>query len=122
MRNYWSTATYFEELFTLEQDGSQNIETGHTLTSLDIDPNRNFNIWNLDISYQWQFAPGSQLVALYRNQLFNNTAQSLDTFGESLKDLFNQDIQHTFSIKMIYYLDYNSIKSVFNEKSVSTSP
>ncbi len=120
-RNYWSIATYDEGLFTLEADGSQSKETGHTLTNLDLDPNRNFNIWNLDISYQWQFAPGSQLVALYRNQLFNSTTQSLDTFSESLKDLFNQDIQHTFSIKMIYYLDYNSIKSVFNKKSALNS-
>ena len=121
-RNYWSTATNKENLYTLLQDGSLSKETGHTLTNLDLDPNKNFNIWNLDISYQWQFAPGSDLVALYRNQLFNNTTQSLDTFGESLKDLFSQDIQHTFSIKMIYYLDYNSIKTVFNKDSVTTNP
>jgi hypothetical protein len=121
-RNYWSTATNNEELYTLEQDGSQNIETGHTLTSLDLDPNRNFNIWNLDLSYQWQFAPGSQLVALYRNQLFNNTNQSLDTYGDSLRDLFNQDIQHTFSIKMIYFLDYNFLKSAINKNSSVSTP
>jgi hypothetical protein len=114
-RNYWSTATNKEELFTLEQDGSQSKDDGHTITSLELDPNRNFNIWNLDFSYEWQFAPGSQLIALYRNQLFNSTSQSRDTFSESLNDLFDQDIQHTFSIKMIYFLDYNSIKRVFKK-------
>ena len=120
-RNYWSTATNNEELYTLEQDGSQSLDAGHTITNLDLDPNRNFNIWNFDLSYEWQFAPGSQLVALYRNQLFNSTSESLDSFKESLADLFDQDIQHTFSVKMIYFLDYNSLKRVFkkNEEVIS---
>jgi len=100
-RNYWSTATYSQNLMTLLNDGSLTTGTGHTLTNLDIDPNRNFNIWNLDLSYEWQFAPGSQLIALYRNQLFNSTSASQDSFADSLKDLFDQDIQHTFSLKMI---------------------
>jgi len=121
-RNYWSTATYKEDLLTLAQNGDLN-NTGHSLTSLDIDPNRNFNIWNLDLSYQWQFAPGSQLIALYRNQLFNSTSASEYSFSDSLKDLFDQDIQHTFSLKMIYFLDYNSLKGVFKKKgSVTSAP
>ena len=65
-------------------------DAGHTITNLDLDPNRNFNIWNLDLSYEWQFAPGSQLIALYRNQLFNSTSKSSDSFSESLNDLFDQ--------------------------------
>lgn len=122
-RNYWSTATHEEELFTLEEDGSQTKDTGHTITNLDLDPNINFNIWNLDLSYQWQFAPGSQLVALYRNQLFNSNSASKDSFGQSLSDLFDQDIQHTFSLKMIYFLDYNSITNTFKKRdSVNSAP
>jgi len=120
-RNYWSTATYNETLYTLKSDGSQTTDTGHTITNLDLDPNRNFNIWNLDLSYAWQFAPGSQLIALYRNQLFNSSNESLDSFGKSLKNLFKQDIQHTFSIKMVYYLDYNSIKNSFQKKTALNS-
>jgi len=122
-RNYWSTATYSQNLMTLLNDGSLTTGTGHTLTNLDIDPNRNFNIWNLDLSYEWQFAPGSQLIALYRNQLFNSTSASQDSFADSLKDLFDQDIQHTFSLKMIYFLDYNSLKGMFRKKgSINSAP
>jgi len=120
-RNYWSTATNRENLYTLEQDGSQSLDAGHTITNLDLDPNRNFNIWNLDFSYEWQFAPGSQLVALYRNQLFNSTSQSRDSFSESLNDLFDQDIQHTFSVKMVYFLDYNSLKRVFKKDDATNA-
>lgn len=120
-RNYWSTATNKENLYTLEQDGSQSLDVGHTITNLDLNPNRNFDIWNLDLSYEWQFAPGSQLVALYRNQLFNSSSESRDSFSQSLNDLFDQDIQHTFSIKMVYFLDYNSLKSVFQKNNAENS-
>ncbi|WP_347926027.1 DUF5916 domain-containing protein [Pontimicrobium sp. SW4] len=115
-RNYWSTATYDDSLYTLLEDGDLTTSTGHTITNLDLNPHRNFNIWNLDLSYEWQFAPGSQLVALYRNQLFNSSSASKDSFRDSLKDLFDQDIQHTFSVKMVYFLDYNSLKGVFKKK------
>jgi hypothetical protein len=122
-RNYWSTATNKENLYLLEQDGSQSLDAGYTITNLDLDPNRNFNIWNFDLSYEWQFAPGSQLVALYRNQLFNSTSESRDSFGESLGNLFDQDIQHTFSVKMVYFLDYNSLKQVFKKNdAVNSTP
>ena len=95
--------------FELNSDG--NLNNSNYSETHDI----NYNIWNLDLSYAWEFAPGSQLVALYRNQLFNSTSESLDSFKESLADLFDQDIQHTFSVKMIYFLDYNSLKRVFKK-------
>ena len=97
--------------------------TGHNLYNLGFDPNINFSTWNLDFRYSWQFAPGSQLVALYRNQLFNSTSESRDSFGESLGNLFDQDIQHTFSVKMVYFLDYNSLKQVFKKNdAVNSTP
>ncbi|MCK0179338.1 carbohydrate binding family 9 domain-containing protein [Flavobacteriaceae bacterium S0862] len=120
-RNYWSTATYEENLYTLLEGGELTTSTGRTITNLDLDPNRNFNIWNLDLSYEWQFAPGSQLIALYRNQLFNSSSASRDSFRDSLKDLFDQDIQHTFSLKMVYFLDYNSLKGIFKKKDSTVS-
>ncbi|PTM07193.1 MAG: protein with DOMON-like ligand-binding domain protein [Bacteroidetes bacterium] len=120
-RNYWSTAANRENLYLLEQDGSQSLDDGYTITNLDLDPNRNFNIWNFDLSYEWQFAPGSQLVALYRNQLFNSTSESRDSFSQSLGDLFDQDIQHTFSVKMVYFLDYNSLKRMFKKNDAQNS-
>ena len=35
---------------------------------LNVNPNTNFNLWNLDLNFEWWFAPGSNLVFLYRNQ------------------------------------------------------
>ncbi len=118
-RNYWSTVTYRQDLFTLLNDGSTTTSTGHNLDTIDFDPNANFSTWNIDLRYSWQFAPGSQLTALYRNSLFNFDTMSRDNFFDSLGNLFDQPIEHTFSLRMVYYIDYNTLKNVFKNKRSS---
>ena len=114
-RNYWGTADYSDDLFfLLNQNG--------TLTQFDYDiseynPNRNFNIWNIDLSFRWRFAPGSEVSFLYRNQIFNEDDLSNINFGESLDNLFQQTAQHTFSIRVTYFLDYNNLKNIFKHNS-----
>ena len=115
-RNYWSTVTYNEDLFTLLDNGGL-VNTGHNLGSIGFDPNVNFNTWNFDFRYSWQFAPGSQLTALYRNSLFNSDTASDANFVDSLNTLFDQPIEHIFSLRLVHYIDYNNIKNVFNKKT-----
>ena len=115
-RNYWATVTYDNDLFILQKDGSLSQEGTYTVADVN-DPNVNFNTWNLDFRYSWQFAPGSQLTALYRNSLFNFSSASRDTYFESLESLFKQPIEHIFSLRLVYYIDYNTIKSLLRKNS-----
>ncbi|MGH1383399.1 DUF5916 domain-containing protein, partial [Kordia sp.] len=71
----------------------------------------NFSTWNLDLSYTWQFAPGSFLTALYRNQIFNQTEASEATYFDSLNRLFDEPIDHTVSLRFVYFIDYNNVKN-----------
>jgi hypothetical protein len=116
-RNYWSTVNYKNNLFTLEDNGRLNQNSSYTAIGLEDNPNINYNTWNLDLNYSWQFAPGSFLTVLYRNQLFNNDNASMDSYGRSLKTLFNQPIQNIFSLRIQYFIDYSSLKKVFIKKS-----
>ena len=114
-RNFWSTADYSKNIFfELNDDGS--------LSPVDYDiaennPNANFNIWNLDLSFRWRFAPGSEATLLYRNQIFNFDALSNLGYRESLNNLFNESQQNTLSLKLTYFIDYNNVKSIFNKDS-----
>lgn len=114
-RNYWTTVNYDEGLYVLQEDGSLNQDDGYTTADVE-NPNVNFNTWNLDLSYTWQVAPGSFLTALYRNNLFSSSNASADTYFESLDNLFNQPIQHTLSVRLQYFIDYNDIKRVFRKR------
>lgn len=106
---------YDYELFTLKEDNSLSTDNGYTVNILD-DLNINFNTWNLDFRYSWKFDPGSRLTVPYRNSLFNLDTASEDKYFDSLGSLFEQPIQHTFSIRLQNFIDYNNVKNVFNKK------
>ncbi len=110
-RNFWSTADYSENIFyTLNDDGSRT-QTDYDTT--ENDPNTNFNIWNLDLSFSWRFAPGSEATLLYRNQIFNQDELSTINYTDSLDNLFGQPIKHTLSLRVVYFLDINNLKGSF---------
>jgi len=117
-RNFWTTVTYDNDLFVLQDDGSLTTDDGYTIDDVD-NPNVNFNTWNLDFSYSWEFAPGSLITALYRNQIFFQGTASADSFTDSLNTLFDQPIEHVFSLRFQYYIDYNNVKNIFKKKNSS---
>jgi len=59
-RNYWSTVQYGKTFFSLSENGT----LANTNQQPDFNADTNFNVWNLDLNYSWQFAPGSQAVLL----------------------------------------------------------
>jgi len=104
-RHYWSYVTNHEFL-NLQNDGS--VETNTTFTD---NLNQNLNIWNFDLSYNWWFAPGSQVTVLYRN----NTSIFERQFQRNIERNFlnavdNENLNHIFSISLRYFIDYNSLK------------
>ena len=114
-RNYWTSVDYSDGIFfKLNDDGTKDI-VDYQITQ-ENDPNRNFNIWNLDLSFRWRFAPGSEASLLYRNQIFNNDNQATLGYTESLNKLFKQAVQNTISLRVTYFLDYNNISYIFNKK------
>ncbi|WP_040249263.1 DUF5916 domain-containing protein [Psychroserpens mesophilus] len=118
-RNYWSVVDYENDVYLL-QDNGRLLKTENSFEDLGLDSsNINYSTWNLDFNYTWQFAPGSFLTALYRNQLFNSDDVSERGFGDSVSTLFEQPILHSFSLRLQYFIDYNDLKNVFkkNDKS-----
>ncbi|MCD6544167.1 MAG: carbohydrate binding family 9 domain-containing protein [Flavobacteriaceae bacterium] len=108
-RHYWSPVTYKDQYFELQEDGYL-VESDYTG-----DHDLNFTSWNLDLRYIWQFARGSEMVALYRNSIINFDEDSKGSFEDNIANLFDKPIGHSFSIKVIYYLDYNRAKSWFRK-------
>jgi hypothetical protein len=114
-RNFWSTADYSDNVFfKLNDDGSR---TQVLYDTSENDPNRNFNIWNLDLSFRWRFAPGSEATLLFRNQIFNLNEQSTLDYSESLRNLFDQPQQNSLSLRVTYFVDYNNVKDLFDKES-----
>lgn len=122
VRNYWSIVDYQNQLYVLQENGRLSNNNSYSvnqtlINDTNYNPNINYDIWNFDLRYSWQFAPGSQLTALYRNQLFNYTNSSKDDYFDSLDSLFKVPLKQIFSLKVVYYLDYNNLKKTLKKST-----
>ena len=104
IRHLWSPVTYNDVYYTLDPNGSllrDSYKNNHNI---------NFNSWNANISFSWEFAPGSQLVAQYRNNISSRNNNLDRGFSNNLAELFKEPSITNTSIKLLYYLDVTSLR------------
>lgn len=105
VRHYWSYAEN-NTILTLNEDGTFNETSTYTNNR-----NSNFSTWNLDLTYSWWFAPGSQLSVLYRNNAGTFTREINRDFGSNFNTLIGDNLNHVFSVSIRYFIDYNQAKN-----------
>jgi hypothetical protein len=103
-RHYWSRVHYTQFL-NLKKDGYLE-----EVASVNQNPDKNANLFNIDMVYTWQFAPGSFINIAWKDagQLFDQNVT--DRYHENFFQVLRTPQQNTLSIKIIYYLDYLSLK------------
>tara|TARA_R110002073_G_scaffold8207_3_gene45742 strand:+ start:28385 stop:30823 length:2439 start_codon:yes stop_codon:yes gene_type:complete len=106
-RHNWSDVRYESQFYNLNANG--NLDPNLTYND---NHDINFNSWNVDLNYFWQFAPGSQLIAFYRNSIFSVNENTGQDFISNLDNLFNEPKQHIFSLRLVYFIDYNKVKNI----------
>jgi hypothetical protein len=109
VRHYWSF---------VENNSFHNLNDDGTLTeniTYNQNRNSNFNSWNLDLTYSWWFAPGSQISFLYRNNAATFNRETNKDFGNNFSNLISDNLNHIFSVSIRYYIDYNQAKNWFKK-------
>uniref|UniRef100_UPI00404AF353 DUF5916 domain-containing protein n=1 Tax=Flavobacterium sp. TaxID=239 RepID=UPI00404AF353 len=104
VRHYWSLAEN-NSIHVLNDNGTLT-ETVYTENK-----NSNFSTWNLDLSYSWWFAPGSQISVLYRNNASTFDRTINKDFSNNFSNLIGDNLNHVFSLSIRYYIDYNQAKN-----------
>ncbi|NOX45984.1 MAG: carbohydrate binding family 9 domain-containing protein [Chlorobi bacterium] len=112
LRHYWITVQY-NDYFDLMEDGTLNPSNYSELNDI------SFNSFNIDMFYTWNFAPGSELIVAWKNSIntFKETAivdgilQDIETdYFSNLNNTLSSPATNSFSIKFLYYLDYQYLK------------
>lgn len=104
LRHYWSKVDY-TKFMKLETDGYVT-----DILTASSNPDNNVNFFNIDMNYTWQFAPGSFINVNWKtaSELFNQYVQ--DKYYNNLRNTVDAPQINNFSIKVIYFLDYLTIK------------
>jgi len=99
-RHYWDRARYVSY---------HNLsETGMMLDETTYDENHDFtyNAVNIDLLFEWQFAPGSFLTLSWKNNIAQEADSIIKKYTENFKNTFDANQLNTVSLKILYYFDY----------------
>jgi hypothetical protein len=114
-RHYWSKVDYFN-YFELLSDGDivdiafDGKEEGDAYETHDV----NYNAFSIDAVYSWQIAPGSFLNVVYKDNLQESNSFVDLNYSENIRDVFSTTHNQSVSVRLIFYLDYATIKRNLN--------
>ena len=111
LRHYWSSLDY-QSFHVLSEDGYLDDLGDHNMDdNFNRDEyNRNFNAFNIDMVYSWVFAPGSNLSVVWKSSLLTSENQLEPAYFDNLKNTLQSPQLNSFSIKILYYLDYQYLR------------
>lgn len=103
-RHYWSQAKY-AKYSLLNQNGTLS-ESNYNR-----DHNINFNSFNIYTSFVWQFKPGSEMSIVYQNSIYSSSSDITSSYFNNLDHTLMAPQSNSLSIKVIYFLDYLTLKN-----------
>ncbi len=108
VRHYWSEVKYLS-FYNVDAKGGI-IPRAAAMPDI----NENVNIFNIDAFYTWDFKLGSRLIIGYKNWLGDNEFVPFQTpknrYLNNLSEVFNLHHGNEFTVRFIYFLDYNQLK------------
>jgi hypothetical protein len=115
VRHYWSTAEYLDY---------RTLNTGGTLDPSAYQGNHdlNFNAFTVDLQFVWYFAPGSEMSVVWKNGINTMDNDAAETYFTNLGNMFQAPQSNSFSVRILYYLDYLYLKKAFTPHKKSDKP
>lgn len=104
IRHYFSAAGY-NAYYYLNEDGTLGADAP------DMQSDINTNYFNIDMSYTWRFAPGSELKLVWKNSVYQSGHEILSKLSDNIDALLRAPAVNSFSLKILYYLDYHTLRT-----------
>lgn len=104
-RHYWSKVEV-KQLYDLNRDGTLS-PTKYTTVPVN---HQNFNIFNVDAVYTWQFAPGSFVNVVWKDESFLSNTDVTRSYFKNFDRTLAAPQNNNLSVKIIYYLDYLKLR------------
>ncbi len=111
-RYYWSQGKY-SDTYLLTEDGILSSSISNTNNPSNY--NYNYNSLYVDLIFSWQFAPGSNIMLIWKNEIFYDGNKTSNSYFSNLNNLSDYPQTNTFLLKVLYYLDYEYL---FKKKNI----
>lgn len=113
-RHYWSKVNP-QQFYELDDYGDLQTSTYNE------NRNQNYNFLSADLVYNWQFAQGSFLTIVWKDIGENFSREFQKNYFSNLGKTVEGNQFNSFSVRMIYYLDYLTTKKKLRKNKVQHS-
>jgi len=103
VRHYWS-GYEFSKYYELKKNGNM------AKTSFTGNYSGNANYFDVFLDYKWNFAPGSVLSIVWKNSITLEDNEFEKNYVHNLHNIWNTPQTNSISFKLLYYLDYQTLK------------
>ncbi len=103
IRHYYSAIEY-RDYRSLNENGTLSLRNDYTANH-----NVNYNAFNIDLSLNWIFAPGSELTLMWKNEADNFSNVLNRNLMKNLSNTLISPQSNSLSVKLLYYFDYNNL-------------
>lgn len=125
VRHYWSNVWYDQDKFFFLEESGQLEPMNNGYTGKDLEGNKihdiNFNAFNVDLSYSWQFAPGSMMTIVWKQSIYDDNTVTDKGFGENFRDTWRAPQTNSLSVRVLYFLDYIDFRKVFRSQTMRSA-
>ncbi len=104
MRHYWSGAGN-KDFYLLQPNGTLQEDPAYQQNK-----DENYNAFNIDVVFRWIFAPGSEFSLAWKNSILNSNDKVVTNYWDNLDRTWKSDQINSFSFKILYYIDYNTLR------------
>jgi hypothetical protein len=112
VRHYCSNVA-IKEYYALNDDGT--LRSNKTYSS---NNDRSLNLFNVDMVYTWQFAPGSFFNIVWKNAINESDSRVYENYFKNFSHTIEAPQNNSLSLKVIYFLDYLQLKKRAPIKSI----
>ena len=86
-------------------------ENGYlAISSFDQNKDINYNAWNIDLNFNYWFAPGSEISVVLKNAIYSEGSLLPTYYRNNLESLLDNPQENSISLRLRYYLDYVNFK------------
>jgi hypothetical protein len=104
IRHYWRWLDY-SSYHTLNTNGTLS----DAIENSGYNRNINVNLFNIDLTYQWNFAPGSVISVVWKNAIDTSDQNVRGDFFNNFGGILESNQINSISFRMLYYIDYNTL-------------
>lgn len=106
-RHYWSRVSY-REYFDLTPEGGLRQNPSYAER---VDRDETYNALTTDLVFRWRFAPGSDLLFIWKDALFAGVPNAEFGYGGTWREgLMQEPRTETLTLKVNYFLDWDRVR------------